>query len=127
MKAVAHFDIDLSRLREVRSAESVGVVQQEPRVCHIDGLQRHYPIFPEPFANGNVEPRMAWQVIRTIAIQKPRTIVDISRNKTARWKINRKARTQRVALIVIEEEEIFPWREIRQSTRDRASSLRALV
>jgi len=38
MKAVAHFDVDLSRLGEVCSAKCIGTVQQEPTVGQRSGI-----------------------------------------------------------------------------------------
>lgn len=70
---------------------------------------------------------MARQMIWTIAIKKARAVTNIAGNVTPRWKIDRKASAQCVPLIVIEEEEICRWREVRQSTSDRTLSLSILV
>src|SRR5882724_7648042 len=83
MKPVAHLDVNLSRLSEVRAAERVGTVQQESPVGQIHGLQCDQPAFSEAFAKRSIECCMALQVIWPIAIEKARTIPNIPGDITA--------------------------------------------
>lgn len=83
MKAVTDFDVDLSRLDEVRAAKRVGAVQQESSVGQIHRMQRHQAAFAKAFAKRDIKSCMTRQVIRSIAFQKARSITNVPREITA--------------------------------------------
>src|SRR5438132_2567690 len=127
MKPIAQLDVNLSRLGKVRPAECVAVVQQESLVRHVHGLQRDQPVFAKAFAKGKIKGRVAGQMFRPIAVEKTRAVKDVSGNITVRGEIDCKAGAKRVALIVIEEEEIRGRREVRKPAGNCALPLNALV
>ena len=96
-------------------------------IGQIHGLQGDQPVFAEAFTDRNVESRMTRQMIRPVAIEKARAVADVCRNVAACRQIDRKAGAQRVALVVIEEEEIRRRREVGQPTGYRALAFRVLV
>src|ERR1051326_5453 len=66
---------------------------------------------------------MVWRVV---AIQKTRTVSNGGRSKSAARKIKHQTGAQRMALIVIEQEEISRWREVSQPASDRTLSFKFL-
>ena len=82
---------------------------------------------PKPLPAEMSKRRMAGQMIRAVAIKQAGAIADVCGNIAARRQVDRKAGTQRVSLIMIEEKQILRWREVSQSTGDRTLSLRKLV
>src|SRR6266850_3546929 len=70
MKPVAHLNVNLSRLSEVRAAERIGTVQQESPVGQIHRLQCDQPVFSEAFAKRNVERGMARYMPEPVATEK---------------------------------------------------------
>lgn len=127
MKAEAQFNVDLSRLCEVRAAERVGAVQQESPVGQIHRLQGKAPVVAEGLAKCKTKRRMAWEMIRPVAIEKARAVADVSGDVGACWKIDGKARAQCMTLIVIKEEEVCRWRKISEPAGHSTLPLQSLV
>src|SRR6266480_1651538 len=127
MKPVAQLDVDLSRFGKVCSTERIGAVQQKSLVGQIYCLQGYLPVFAEAFANRKVKRRVVRKMIRSIAIEKTRAVTYVCGNVGARRQIDGKARAQRMALIVIEEEQVFRRREVSESAGHSTKPLQALA
>lgn len=110
------------------AAERVAFIKQKVRVSHIQGRHDGCPLLPECLAALETEDRVRRFMGRSVAFEKPGTVIDRAGYPCARGQFDVHACRECVALIMIEEEELVAGRlEGRQATADRPSALDELM
>src|SRR5581483_1315394 len=114
---IFNLDRQHSGIRVMGASEGVGQVQQVVVVGEIQGGKTHRPILPERFPDREIVRGVVRQVGGALAIQKSGTVVDVERCPCLPGQIKDYSGSERVTLIVIEEEiALFGGSEVRQST-----------
>ena len=111
VESVAHFTINLARFEIVSAAEGKTVIQQEAPVSHINALDRNRPTLPKVLSHRQVEGGMLRQTGGSAVVGEPRSIVVISANPRAPRQVHVSTGTQRMLLVVIQQEKIRRWSE----------------
>src|SRR2546429_6890779 len=118
MEPVTQLHINLPRIRIVRPAESLTVIQQKPPVGHVERMDGEGPVFSEGLAQGDVDCFGARQVCGALAVQESGTIADIPSRIAMPGEQNIESNIECMALIVVQKEVVAARREIGQSTAD---------
>src|SRR4051812_12740098 len=74
---VLHLHADFTRIGEVRSSKSVGVIQQVMMVREVEPGNPDAPAFAEGFAQSQAVSRMRGQVRGAFAVEKAGAVVDV--------------------------------------------------
>ena len=70
MKAVAEFDVDLSRIVPVEAAESQAIVELDAAVGHVKGIQRSGETLPEILSQREIEGGVLRQMVARIGLRR---------------------------------------------------------
>ena len=112
----------------MRPSKGVAVVEHVMVVADVERAEAQVPFLSERFADGDIHRRVRGQVSGAIAIEKSGTVVHVHGGPTAPRKLEVRSRTERIALVVIEEEiSLLRRREVGEPTGDRSCAFGILM
>ena len=112
----------------MRPAEGVAFIEQEVSVAHIECGEYRRPLFSQRPRCLQIEDRVRRFVRRPVALQKSRPVTNGDRGPPSRGDLRVHSGRQRVALVVVQEEEFIRGRlESRESAGDAAFAFDPLV
>lgn len=128
MEAVFELEGEFARVDEVCAAEGVAVVEHVVIVGEVGRGEAGRPVFAEGFSDGKIGSRVGREMLRAVAIDEARAVVDVDSRPDAFREIDVEAGAYGVALIVIEEEILIDGRrEVGEAASDSAEAFGVLV
>src|SRR5690242_1509516 len=118
MKPIPHLHADLSGIRGVGAAKGVRAIDEITGVAEISDGDFRRPVLAKGLPHRNVEGVIRRQVRGTVAVEESGTVIEVAGYPGTADEIDVGADTKCVALVVVEEEEVFTGFEIGQSTGD---------